>query len=93
MHLSPEEMAVLQGELVTAEQMLASAREAGDPLQALSDLSAALDVLTATQHELVNALADRGTTWSTIADALSTTSAAAARRYPRRGGRGGPGGD
>jgi hypothetical protein len=92
MDLSAAETALLHSEIIIAVQTLNSALEAPDPLQTLSDLTAALDVLSATQHELVNVLVDRGATWSTIAGALSTSSAAAERRYPRRGTRSTPAG-
>jgi len=58
-----------------------------EPLRALGEITNAIETLTATQHELVNVLLDRGATWSTIAEALSTSSAGAKRRYPRRSAR------
>jgi hypothetical protein len=87
MTLSAEETDLLRRELRTAELALARARKAAEPLEALTDMTAAVETLTATQHELVNVLLDRGATWSTIADALSTSSAGAQRRYPRRAAR------
>jgi len=87
MRLEPAEVAILHRELAEAEALLAAGRETTDPLDALVQLTAGLEVLTATQHELVNALLDRGATWSQVADALSTSSAGARRRFPRRGSR------
>lgn len=85
MHLNPEETVLLRREILTSEQALAAARDTDDPLLALTELTAAIEALTATQHELVNTLLDRGSSFSTLATALSTSSAAARRRYPRRG--------
>lgn len=87
MELSSTETALLRREVTATEQALAAARTTVDPLQTLTDLTTAIETLTATQHELVNVLLDRGASWSTIANALSTSDAAAQRRYPRRGGR------
>lgn len=87
MRLEPAEVAILRRELAEAEALLAAGRMTTDPLNALVQLTAGLEVLTATQHELVNVLLDRGATWSQVADALSTSSAGARRRFPRRGAR------
>lgn len=84
MELASDERAVLARELSEAAAVLREAREAADPLAILTGVTAALETLTATQHELVNVLLDRGTTWSALAAALSTNSAGAQRRFPRR---------
>ena len=91
MRLSPEDWALVTREVTSAQDALAAAQSAADALGTLTHLTAAVETLTATQHELVNLLLDRGTSWSQIADALSTSSAAARRRYPRRAGRGADG--
>jgi hypothetical protein len=91
MHLERAELEILRRELAEAEALLGAGRETTDPLDALVQLTAGLEVLTATQHELVNVLLERGATWSQVADALSTSSAGARRRFPRRGGRSGEG--
>ena len=88
MFVSAAEAEILRRELVTADTLLADAREGADPLSTLAAMTTAIDVLTATQHELVNVLLDRGATWSVIADALATNSAGAQRRFPRRAARG-----
>ena len=85
--LSGPETAVLQRELREAQETLTAALRAETPLSTLVDLTAALETLTATQHELVNVLLDRGATWSQVADALASSSAAARRRFPRRDSR------
>lgn len=77
MELSSTELALLRREVTATEQALAAARTTVDPMQTLTDLTTAIETLTATQHELVNVLLDRGASWSTIADALSTSNAAA----------------
>lgn len=87
MELTSTETALLRREIVASEQALAAARTTTDPLQSLTDLTTAIETLSATQHELVNVLLDRGASWSTLAAALSTSNAAAQRRYPRRGKR------
>ena len=91
MTLSADETKLLRRELGNAELSLAQARKSTDPLEALAGMTSAIETLTAAQHELVNALLDRGASWSTIADALSTSSAGAQRRYPRRAARTVPG--
>jgi len=92
MKLSAIDRQLLQRELRSAQDALSAARTSSTALETLTELTAAIETLTATQHELVNLLLDRGASWSTIADALSTSSAAAKRRYPRRAARqaGGP---
>jgi len=87
MRLSREDQEILRTEIAGAEETLADARRSSDPLATLGGLNAVIDTLTATQHELVNVLLDRGASWSTIAQALSTSSASAQRRYPRRASR------
>ena len=86
--LSAGETDLLRREIRDAEKALAAARTSAEPLRALGEMTAAIETLTATQHELVNVLLDRGASWSTIAEALSTSSAGARRRYPRRSARG-----
>lgn len=85
--LSAAETEVLQRELREAREALAAAHDAETPLDALVDLTAAVDTLWATQHELVNVLLERGATWSQVADALALSSAGAQRRFPRRDSR------
>ncbi len=85
--LSAPETEILQRELTEAQEALAAALHAETPLDTLVDLTAALDTLSATQHELVNVLLDRGATWSQVADALAISSAGARRRFPRRDSR------
>ena len=92
MSLSDAETKLLRQEIRDAEHALAEARRSLDPLHALSEMTTAIETLAATQHELVNVLLDRGASWSTIAEALSTSSAGAKRRYPRRGSRSGAAG-
>ena len=58
--------------------------EAVDAVEVLTQVTLAIEELTATQHELVNVLLDNGHSWGEVADALSTSAAAAVRRYPRR---------
>jgi len=82
--LSAAETEVLRRELTEAREAVGVAIDAASPFEALGQMTWALDTLTATQHELVNVLLDRGATWSQVADALSTSSAGARRRFPRR---------
>jgi hypothetical protein len=82
--LSAAETEIVRRELTTAADLLADAHETPDSLASLAAMTTAIDVLTATQHELVNVLLDRGATWSVIAEALATNSAGAQRRFPRR---------
>ncbi|MDX6204104.1 MAG: hypothetical protein QOE76_459 [Frankiales bacterium] len=84
MRLAPSDTEILRRELTEAQDLLTAGQETTDPLDALVQLTSSLDVLTATQHELVNLLLDSGATWSQVADALSTSSAGARRRFPRR---------
>jgi hypothetical protein len=74
----------LGDELAVALRAVTQARGSSDALEVLSQVTMAIEELTATQHELVNVLLDNGHSWSEVADALSTSAAAAERRYPRR---------
>jgi hypothetical protein len=85
--LSPPETDILRRELTETREALGIAVDAQSPFEALVQMTWALDTLTASQHELVNVLLDRGATWSQVADALSTSSAGARRRFPRRDSR------
>lgn len=87
MELSASDRALVRRELKLAQRALSAAQATEGALDALAELTVAVETLSATQHELVNSLLDRGTSWSSIADALSTSSAAAQRRYPRRASR------
>jgi hypothetical protein len=78
------ELRRLGDELAAALRAVTHARAATDPFQVLSQLTMAIEDLTATQHELVNILLDHGHSWAEVGDALSTSAAAAERRYPRR---------
>jgi hypothetical protein len=81
------ELRRLASELAEALRAVTQARAATDPFEVLSQLTVAIEDLTATQHELVNVLLDNGHSWSEVGAALSTSAAAAERRYPRRGRR------
>lgn len=85
--LSSSDRALVRRELTAAQQALAAAGRTSTALETLSGITSAVEVLTATQHELVNLLLDHGASWSSIAGALSTSSAAVQRRYPRRSSR------
>ena len=74
----------LADELSTALRAVTEARGATDALDVLTQVTVAIEELSATQHELVNVLLDHGHTWSQVGDALNTSAAAAERRYPRR---------
>jgi len=74
----------LGDELAVALRAVTQARGSSDALAVLTQVTVAIEELTATQHELVNVLLDNGHSWSEVADALSTSAAAAERRYPRR---------
>ncbi len=87
MQLYAGETEILHRELHEATANLHAALQAQDPFQLLVHMTAALETLTATQHELVNVLLDREASWSQVADALSTSSAGARRRFPRRDSR------
>jgi DNA-directed RNA polymerase specialized sigma24 family protein len=74
----------LGGELAEAVRAVTEARASSDALEVLARVTVAIEELSATQHELVNLLLDHGHTWTEVGDALSTSAAAAERRYPRR---------
>jgi hypothetical protein len=74
----------LADELAVALRAVTEARAASDAFDVLTQLTVAIEELTATQHELVNVLLDHGHSWGEVGDALSTSAAAAERRYPRR---------
>jgi len=74
----------LADELSKALRAVTEARAASDTLEVLTHVTVAIEELGATQHELVNVLLDHGHTWSQVGEALSTSPAAAERRYPRR---------
>ena len=74
----------LADELATALRAVTEARAASDALDVLTQVTVAIEELSATQHELVNVLLDNGHTWSQVGEALNTSPAAAERRYPRR---------
>ena len=74
----------LADELATALRAVTEARAASDALDVLTQVTMAIEDLSATQHELVNVLLDHGHTWSQVGEALNTSPAAAQRRYPRR---------
>ena len=78
------ELRRLGSELAEALRAVTQARAATDPFDVLFQLTVAMEELSATQHELVNILLDHGHTWSEVGAALSTSAAAAERRYPRR---------
>jgi len=74
----------LADELAQALRAVTEARAASDALDVLSQVTVAIEDLSATQHELVNVLLDHGHTWSQVGEALNTSPAAAKRRSPRR---------
>ena len=74
----------LADELAAALRAVTEARAASDALDVLTQVTVAIEDLSATQHELVNVLLDHGHTWSQVGEALNTSPAAAQRRYPRR---------
>ena len=74
----------LGDELAGALRAVTQARGSSDALEVLTQVTMAIEELSATQHELVNVLLDNGHSWKEVADALSTSAAAAERRYPRR---------
>jgi len=78
----------LGDELAQALHAVTEARAASDALDVLTQVTIAIEELSATQHELVNVLLDNGHTWSDVGEALNTSAAAAKRRYPRRARRG-----
>ena len=78
------ELRRLGDEVARALHAVTEARAATDAMEALAQATVAIEQLTATQHELVNVLLDHGHTWSEVGEALSTSPAAALRRFPRR---------
>ena len=74
----------LADELAKALRAVTEARAASDALDVLTQVTVAIEDLSATQHELVNVLLDHGHTWSQVGEALNTSPTAAQRRYPRR---------
>jgi hypothetical protein len=74
----------LADELSGAVRAVIEARAASDAFEVLSQVTVAIEELSATQHELVNVLLDHGHTWRDVAEALSTSAEAVERRYPRR---------
>lgn len=78
------ELRRLADEVAGALHAVTEARAATDAMEALAHVTVAIEALTATQHELVNVLLDHGHTWSEVGEALSTSPAAALRRFPRR---------
>ena len=78
------ELRRLGDEVALALRAVTEARASRDAMDALALVTVAIEQLTATQHELVDVLLDHGHTWSEVGDALSTSPAAAERRFPRR---------
>ena len=78
------ELRRLGDEVALALRAVTEARASRDAMDALALVTVAIEQLTATQHELVNVLLDHGHTWSEVGEALSTSPAAAERRFPRR---------
>ena len=54
----------LADELATALRAVTEARAASDALDVLTQITVAIEELSATQHELVNVLLDHGHSWS-----------------------------
>jgi hypothetical protein len=81
------ELRRLGAEVAEALHAVTEARAATDAMDALAQVTIAIEQLTATQHELVDVLLDHGYTWSEVGQALSTSPASAQRRFPRRSGR------
>jgi hypothetical protein len=77
------ELRRLGDEIAVALRAVTEARVTRDALSALGLVTVALEQLTATQRDLVDVLLDHGHTWSEVGDALSTSPAAAERRFPR----------
>lgn len=78
------ELRALGEEVAAALRAVTQARVASNPMEALAQLTIAIEHLCATQHELVNVLLDHGHSWSEVGEALSTSASAAERRFPRR---------
>lgn len=81
------ELRRLGDEVAVALRAVTEARASRDALDALTLVTVAIEQLSATQHELVDVLLDHGHTWGEVGEALSTSPAAAERRFPRRDGR------
>jgi phage-related minor tail protein len=79
------ELRRLGEEVAVALRAVTEARASGDAVDALAQVTVAIEQLSATQHELVAVLLDHGHTWSEVGEALSTSASAAERRFPRRG--------
>ena len=82
------ELLRLGEEVATAMRAVVQARAATDAVDALTQVTVAIEQLSAVQHELVNVLLDHGHTWGEVGLALSTSPSAAERRFPRRDRRG-----
>lgn len=78
------ELRRLGDEVASALRAVTEARAATDAVAALTQVTVAIEQLTATQHELVNVLLDHGHSWSQVGEALCTSPAAVERRFPRR---------
>jgi hypothetical protein len=78
------ELRRLGAEVALAQRAVTRARASRDALDALGLVTVAIEHLCATQHALVDVLLDHGHTWSEVGEALSTSAAAAERRFPRR---------
>jgi hypothetical protein len=78
------ELRRLGDEVAVALRAVTEARASRDARDALALVTFALEQLSATQRELVDVLLDHGHTWSEVGEALSTSPAAAERRFPRR---------
>jgi hypothetical protein len=78
------ELRRLCDEVAVALRAATEARASRDALDVLALVTAAIEHLSATQHELVDILLDHGHTWGEVGQALSTTPTAAERRFPRR---------
>ena len=78
------ELRRLGDEVAVALRAVTEARASRDALDALALVTVAIEQLSATQRELVDALLDHGHTWSEVGEALSTSPIAAERRFPRR---------
>jgi hypothetical protein len=63
MQLSDAEIGLVRREVTTAAEALGRAKKSADPMDTLSEITAAVETLTSTQHELVNVLLDRGASW------------------------------
>jgi hypothetical protein len=80
------ELRRLGEDVAVALRAVTEARAASHAIEALRQVTVAIEALSATQHDLVNVLLDHGHTWGEVGEALSTTARAAERRFPRRRG-------